>query len=226
MCECRCVVPAVVRVLVPARRSRSAAADRLAVAIGGRRVAAGMHEGPHAGCRHLGGSVRRRPHRVEHPAGIVEFTKVDEGSHLRRRPAPRRRARSPSGDQSLTRLTVASCESRTCRSPSFSQAHPSLAAGHGRRGRGPGVHRSRPSDDVDACAAVVAGGGRASSPAWLPEPARIEVHGGRPVVALGTGPAARPPARPSRHGLAARLAGATAVLERRRRACAGPASST
>jgi hypothetical protein len=41
-----------------------------------------MDERAHEVAGHLGGAIRCRPDRVEDPAGIVEFTKVDEGADL------------------------------------------------------------------------------------------------------------------------------------------------
>ncbi len=53
-----------------------------AVAIRRRRVPARMDERAHQVACHLRRAVRCRPDRVEDAAGIVEFTKVDEGANL------------------------------------------------------------------------------------------------------------------------------------------------
>ncbi len=77
-----------VQVLVPsavaamAADEREGRTDRLAVSVCRGGVSAGMHQRPHQVSRHLRRAVGRGPHRVEDAAGIVEFTKVDEGAHL------------------------------------------------------------------------------------------------------------------------------------------------
>ena len=53
--------------------------DRLAVAIGRRRVAAGVHHGAQQVARHLGRTVGGRPDGVEHRPRIVQITKVGQG---------------------------------------------------------------------------------------------------------------------------------------------------
>lgn len=155
--------------------------DGPAIAIGGAAVPTGMHDGPHQVGGELRGSVGRRPHLVEHPLGLGQFTRLDQQPDLDIRATLR------AGQvivcavvaHSATVATEGVIVSETSLLDSARDLLPAMTDAVEAL-----VTVESPSSDLAACTSV-AQEAVGIFEGWVPEPARIEEHGGRPAWRWG-----------------------------------------